>query len=763
MDPRSSAPGNTGAEPPMESVRLERTIEQLARQTGVPFDPLLARDAALRATQAIPGTERSQRFEQVIAAASECSLRVTPIRASLTDVVWMARRDSPVIAISRSGEWVVLARRGLFRLRIANRDGRPGDESIRREALARELGLTDADSPTEFAVVHPERPAAALDGNKGRSAGGVGTEASDGGHGHGHGHGNGHGGHGGHGHGHGAHAHPEPYQRLLGLMRAEMPDVWSIVLFSVITGILYLAVPLTVDAVVNNIAFGGQEQVYLQALVILSVALLAFLGLLAFVRAVQHYLTEIIQRRIFVRLAADLAYRLPRVTANATDRIHAPELVNRFFDVVTVQKSTALLLLDGVNVVLSAVIGMVVLGFYHPSLLAFDLVLLALVCFVVFGLGRGAVKSSIQESFSKYSIAGWLEEVAHFPNLFKSPGAGQFALDRTDVLARRYLDARKSHFRVLIRQISGLLAIQALASSSLLVVGGVLVLSGELTLGQLVASEIIVNAVVSSVAKLGKHLEGWYDAMAAVDKLGYLVDLETEREAGDVPTDRTRPALVEVSGLSFAYDHKPVLSDVSFVLEPGSRTALSAPLGGGASSLLDLLYGLRNPTSGHVVMDRLDLRQWSLEALRRDVSIVRGHEIIDATISENVRLARTDIGLDEVREALDAVGLLEDVLVMPKGMDTPLLLGGRPLTKLQRTRLVLARAIVGRPRLLLIDEALDGLEPSVLHALASVLFDRARPWTLLVATHDAEVMQLCDRQVKLDSAKSNGTSHSGNH
>jgi ABC-type bacteriocin/lantibiotic exporter with double-glycine peptidase domain len=755
MDPRSSETGTQGAEVPTQALRLARTIEQLARQTGVPFDPLLARDAALRATQAIVGSDRSHRFEQVVAAASECSLRVTPIRASLTDVVWMARRDSPIIAISRTGEWIVLARRGLFHLRIAHRDGRPGDESIRRETLARELGLTDADGPSEFAVVHPERPAAALDGNKGLSAGGVGTEATNGGNGHGHGN--------SHGHGHGAHPHPEPYQRLLGLMRAEMPDVWSIVLFSVITGILYLAVPLTVDAVVNNIAFGGQEQVYLQALVILSVALLAFLGLLAFVRAVQHYITEIIQRRIFVRLAADLAYRLPRVTASATDRIHAPELVNRFFDVLTVQKSTALLLLDGVNLVLSAVIGMVVLGFYHPSLLAFDLVLLALVCFVVFGLGRGAVKSSIQESVSKYSIAGWLEEVAHFPNLFKSPGAGQFALDRTDVLARRYLDARKSHFRVLIRQISGLLAIQALASSSLLVVGGVLVLSGELTLGQLVASEIIVNAVVSSVAKLGKHLEGWYDAMAAVDKLGYLVDLETEREAGEVPADRSRPARVEVSGLSFAYDHKPVLSDVSFSLEPGSRTALSAPLGGGASTLLDLLYGLRNPTNGHVLVDRLDLRQWSLEALRRDVAIVRGHEIIDATISENVRLARTDIGLDEVREALAAVGLLEDVLVMPKGMDTPLLLGGRPLTKLQRTRLVLARAIVGRPRLLLIDEALDSLEPEVIHALSSALFDRTKPWTLLVATHDMEVMQLCDRQVKLDSTQPTGKPHAGNH
>lgn len=733
MDPinASSEDRTNGSAPQTEAIRLARAIEQIARQTGVSFDPLLARDAAARAVLSNPGTEPSHRFEQLIAAASECSLRVVPIRSTLAEVVWMARRDSPIVAITPTGEWIVLARRGIFHLRIANADGKPGYQRIRRETLARQLGITSASQSAEFAVVHPERPAADLDGHGGMSAGGVPAN-------HGHGHGHAH-----------DHAHPEPHRRLMGLLRAEMPDVWSIVLFSVITGILYLAVPLTVDAVVNNIAFGGQQQVYVQALVILSAALLAFLGLLAFVRAVQHYLAEIIQRRIFVRLAADLAYRLPRVTASATDRIHAPELVNRFFDVLTVQKSTALLLLDGVNLVLSAVIGMVVLGFYHPSLLAFDLVLLALVCLVVFGLGRGAVRTSIQESVSKYAIAGWLEEVAHFPNLFKSPGGSQFALDRADLLARRYLDARRSHFRILMRQIGGLLALQAIASSSLLVVGGVLVLSGELTLGQLVASEIIVNAVVASVAKLGKHLEGWYDAMAAVDKIGYLVDLETEREAGDVPSDRTRPARVDVAGVSFSYDHKPALGDLSFSLAPGRATAILAPLGGGASTLLDLLYGLRPPSEGHVLIDRLDVRQWYLEALRQDVALVRNHDIIDASVADNIRLARADIGLDEVREALATVGLLDDVLQLPQGLDTPLLFGGRPLTSMQRTRLVIARAIVGKPRLLLLDEVLDGLEPAALESLVTALFAPSRPWTLVVTTHDPDVIRRCDHQIRL--------------
>jgi putative ABC transport system ATP-binding protein len=724
---------------------LESTLEQLCRLTGLAFDPTLARQAARRALDAHPGSEPSARFEQLTAAASECCLRVTTIRLPLADAVWRARPDSPLVVVPRTGPvWRVLARRGTFHLKVAHTDGRPGHTLIRREALARELGLSDSQATVDLAVVHPERPVATLDGKLGQRSGGHGGKGHDheaGDHG---------------GHHHSDHAHPEPHHRLAGLMRAEMPDVWAVVLFSVITGILYLAVPLTVDAVVNNIAFGGQQVVYIQALTILSVALLAFLGLLAFARGVQHYLAEVIQRRIFVRLTADLAYRLPRVTASSLDRVHAPELVNRFFDVVTVQKATSLLLLDGVNVVLAGVIGMVVLGFYHPFLLAFDLVLLLLVCLVIFGAGRGAVRTSIAESVSKYAVADWLEQLAQFPNLFKGPGGAQFALDRADHLARIYLDARKTHFRILIRQIGGFLALQALASSVLLVVGGVLVLQGELTLGQLVASELIVNAVLTSVAKLGKHLEAWYDAMAAVDKLGYLVDLQTEPESGEVPVRRAEGAAVHAASASAGYDpHHPLFQDVTFRLEPGTRAAVVGPEGCGVSALLDLFFGLRPAAAGHVTVDELDLRQWSVESLRRDVALVRHHDFVDGTLVENLRLGRTDVGLDDVREALEQVGMLAEALAMPDGLETRIRTGGRPLTTLQRTRLILARALIGRPRLLLLDEVLDGIDPEAFEQLSRLIFDPQRRWTVLIATRDPELIRRCSQVIQLAPCRLN--------
>lgn len=704
---------------------LVRCVERLAMMTGVDADAQAVRAACERAVAGLPGTGPSACYARLEQAAAECGLRVVPLRMALSEVLWRSRPDSPFVALASDSTWRVFAGRGLFRARVGDPVAGVELPTVSREALAATLGIADCHAASDFAVVQPLAPSGAL-------AHGAGHHDDD-----------------GHGHGHG-HAHPEPHHRLWGLLRAEMPDIRAIAIFSVITGILYLAVPLTVDSVVNNIAFGGQQRVYQQALLVLSIALLAVLALLAIVRAVQHYLAEVIQRRIFVRLAADLAHRLPRVSASAIDGVHAPELVNRFFDVATVQKSSSMLLLDGVNLVLSAVIGMVVLAFYHPSLLAFVAVLLALLVLVLFGLGRGAVRTSIEESRAKYAVAGWLEELAHFPNLFKGPGGSRFAVERADLLVRRYLAHRRSHFRVLMRQIGGLLALQAVASSALLSVGGFLVLSGELTLGQLVASEIIVTAVVSSVAKLGKHLEGWYDAMAAMDKIGHLVDLETEREGGDRPARREGPARVEVRGVEHTSDGGgPVLGGVSFTAAPGSCTALVAPAGGGSSTLLDLVFGLRTPTAGSLSVDGVDLRQWSLSDLREDVVLVRGHEVVDATVAENVGLARPGLGVDEVREALRLSGLLDEVLAMPAGLDTPLLLGGRPLTAVQRTRLVLARAIATRPRLLLLDGTLDALAPEDLGPLLATLSDPARGWTLLVATREPRVIAGCAQEVQL--------------
>ncbi|MFN2426851.1 MAG: peptidase domain-containing ABC transporter [Candidatus Binatia bacterium] len=546
------------------------------------------------------------------------------------------------------------------------------------------------------------------------------------------------------------HAGPSPWRRFHALLRPERADIAVVFVFSVVNGLLLLATPLTVDAVVNNIAFGGQEQVYLQALLVLSFVLFMFLALLAALRAAQHYVMEVIQRRLFLRVTADMAYRLPRVESAALAESGGPELVNRFFEVITVQKSSSLLMLEGINVTLSALIGLIVLGFYHPFLLAYDVILVATLAIVVVGMGRGAVATSIRESKAKHAVAAWLEQIALFPLAFRSRGAGDLALHRADELGRDYLDARRAHYRVLLRQVTGLLALQAVASSALLTIGGYLVLRGELTLGQLVASELIVGAIVSSVAKFDKQLESWYDAMASIDKLGHLVDLPIERDHGERPVGRSGPAALELRRVTFGYDPaSPLFSDLSLTLRPGSRVAVVCPAGYGASTLLNLVYGLRDPQKGMVLVDGIDVRHWDLFHLREQVALVRGSEIVDGTIADNVRFGRDDLTLDEVRRALECVGLIDEVLRLPGGLHTRLRAGGRPLSSTQRARLMLARATVVRPRLLMLDELLEGLDIQAVTELEAYLFGSDNPWTLVLVTRDPDLVGRCDEVVRI--------------
>jgi ABC-type bacteriocin/lantibiotic exporter with double-glycine peptidase domain len=522
--------------------------------------------------------------------------------------------------------------------------------------------------------------------------------------------------------------------------------------------VLYLAAPLAVDAVVSNLAFGSQSRPFVQALVVLALALLGALGLQALVAAVQYVVAEVIQRRIFVRAAADLAYRLPRVRVQELDEIHAPELVNRFLDVVTVQKSTALLLLDGVNLVVGSLIGMLLLSLYHPALLLFVLVLLLLVLGGLALLGRGAVRSSIAESRLKYDVVNWFESVVTFPNLFKGPGGSLLANERANQLAGGYLSKRAAHFAIVMRQVVALLLLSVLASASLLLLGGWLVISQQITLGQLVASELIMGSIVVAMTKMGKKLEAWYDVLAAMDKLGHLFDLRIEREDGEQPSVVGGAMSLRACDLEFGREGQaPVFSHLNFEIAAGGRAAVIGPHGSGASSLLDMLFGLRQPLSGHLSVGGLDLRSWYLEALRERVMLLRRDEIVEGSVVDNLRLGRPDVGMDEVRHALERVGLLDDLLHRPDGLNLRLKPGGAPLSGNQRTRLLLARAWVQRPQLLLLDEILDGLGSDCFEALCDTVFDPELPWTVVVATREEAVAMRCGQRIVLGRLGTNSS------
>ena len=688
-------------------------IEYLAGAHGFEIDA-----AALETTLRRAGRHRGA-YATVQWLANEVGLVTALVRRPLTEVIadadpaypWLALRSGPDGL--PEGLAVLAATRGGARVVMPGEHARPARWTT--ASLVEWLGVASASVPVNWVLSEPAAPLSAMRSRDGGPA-------------------------------------LHPYTRLRALLEGERRTLWVAVVYSVVIALLSLVVPIAVQSLVNTIAFGS----VLQPLVVLTLFVFVALGFSTVMNALRAGVVEIIQRSIFARVATDVTWRLLRVRVDAFDRYHGPELVNRFFDTVTVQKSAALLLIDGLSILMQTVIGMLLLALYHPWLLAFDVLLMAAMSIIIFVLGRGALGTSIKESKAKYELEAWLEQLAAHLVTFKSAGGAAYAVDRSHHLLEDYLSYRKQHFRILIRQVVGSFALKAIASSALLGIGGWLVINRQLTLGQLVASELIVAGMLSAFTKFGKQLEVFYDMSAAIDKLGVLVDLPLERTGSEADLPAHGPMRLTMRDLRVQYADgtRPALVVRAWDIPSGARVGVTGPNGSGKSTLADVLFGLREQSTGSLRLDGVDVRSLPLTSLRRDVALVRGVELFPGTVLDNVRLGRDDLSHADVSRALEDVGLLEELLSMPQGLDTELHPHGRPLSHRQACRLMIARAIAGRPRLIILDGALDHMDRREdQERLAMALFSLDAPWTLLCVTERPDLLARCTRVVRLQDGE----------
>lgn len=496
-----------------------------------------------------------------------------------------------------------------------------------------------------------------------------------------------------------------PWQRLRALVSIERRDLSIIVVYASVVGLLSLVIPIGVQTLVTTLAFGALMQPIVVMMVLLA-SVLAFVGIL---RTLQFQVVELLRQRAFARTAVDVAHRLPRADASRIG-VAPPELVNRFLDVIVVQKSATGLLTDGLALVLQTTIGMLVLAFYHPFLLAFDATLVVCLAGIVL-LGHGATRASVDMSKAKYEVVAWLEEIGRHTIAFKSPGGMAHATARTTDVLRSYLAKARKRFSIVFRQMLATHALQAVAFTALLGIGGWLVIRRQLTIGQLIAAEIIVAGIVDGFTKIGKHFESYYDLLAAMDKLGQLVDVPCERADGHV--ERVRGGLrgaatLALRDVSVEIGSRTLLANVSFDLEKGESMGIVGGEASGKTVLARVLWGLLAPDRGTIEIAGFDTRNVALDTVRRQVAVVgETPEIFSGSVAENASLSGAS--REEIQHVLAAVGLSDAVRALPMGVDTHL--GSSPmLSASQLARLMIARAILGKPRVLVVDGILDDLD-----------------------------------------------------
>ena len=533
--------------------------------------------------------------------------------------------------------------------------------------------------------------------------------------------------------------------------------------YAILAGVLGLSLPLGVQAIIGLVSGG----MLLQPVIILMGLVVVGTFAAGSVQVLQLAVVERMQERIFARHALELARDLPRVDLEALGGTDLPELTNRFFEIVTIQKSLAKLLTESVAALLSILTGLVLLTFYHPYLSLFGGGLLVALAFTLWVTGRRGLRTSLAESAAKYRIAHWLQELARHRSSFHLAGDSALPVARMDREVDSYLGHRQDHFRVLARQSMAVVIMKTLVTGGLLIIGAALVLERRISLGQFVASELVIVSVLVAVEKLIFSLSTVYDALTSAEKSGNLRDLPIIA-GSDVPQigeDRhahisrsadARGVAVTTNDLSYRYGPggDAVLRAVSLHVQPGERVALVGSEGAGASTLLRVLAGVQAAYEGSVAFDDWSLRDLPQATVRGTVSLVEPIiTLVDGTLDENVSMGRDGVGPRDVAEALDLVGLREYVHALPAGMQTTVGPGGETLPSHVVRKVLLARAVVARPRLLLFDEFFHHLEPAAKGPLLTRLCDARRGWTIIAASHDPAFLTACDRVLLLENGQ----------
>lgn len=524
-----------------------------------------------------------------------------------------------------------------------------------------------------------------------------------------------------------------PLKRFYNLLELDKKDIYQLFFYAIFAGLISLSLPLGIQAIIAFIQSGRVSASWI-VLIILVVSGVGLVGILSFM---QLRITENLQQKIFVRSSFEFAARLPKIKSKDLYGTYPPELTNRFFDTLTIQKGTSKLLTDFSAAILQIVFGLILLSLYHPYFIVFGLLLFLLLYFIFKFSYTSGLETSLKESKFKYKVAGWLQEMARNNFSFKNELNYDFALQKNNKIVANYINYREKHFSVIKKQFTQLIFFKIIITASLLSIGGYLVLSQEMNIGQFVAAEIIILLVINSVEKIILGLESFYDVLTAVEKIGQITDLELEENIESEKDNCYANITLKTENLNFKFPDSPTnaLNSISLEIEQGEKIVIEGENGSGKTTLIRLLSGLLDQNSGAFYINDDTFRKINIKQYRSQIgNIIHNETPFEGTILENITFNDPTISTEDLKWALDGVQLSSFIKLLPKGLNTHIYPEGKQLTSSNAQKILLARSIIHKPKILFYEDPTDTMDESVANGIIDFITSDQNKWTIIVSS-----------------------------
>jgi ABC-type bacteriocin/lantibiotic exporter with double-glycine peptidase domain len=540
-----------------------------------------------------------------------------------------------------------------------------------------------------------------------------------------------------------------PLQRFINLLRLDKRDISQIFFYAIFAGLVSLSLPLGIQAIINLIQSGrvSTSWVLLVIVVVIGVALVGILSLM------QLRITENLQQKIFVRSSFEFSYRLPKIKFEELYNQYPPEIANRFFDTLTIQKGTSKLLVDFSTALLQIIFGILLLSFYHSFFIFFGILLLILLYSIFKFSYNSGLNTSLKESKYKYKVVSWLQELARNNFSFRKRDNFEFALSKNNELVNGYLEYREKHFGVIKRQFIQLIVFKVIITLSLLLIGGFLVLNQQMNIGQFVAAEIIILLVINSVEKIIVGLETFYDVLTSVEKIGLITDLQTEETAVNEPNYCFTNISLETENVKFKFpdSNDNVIENINLKIEPSEKIVLQGENGSGKTTLIRLLSGLIEPTYGSFFINDDTYRKIDLNQYRSHIgTIIHGETPFEGTIRENLTFNNPHISHEDIKWAIESVKLGSFIKSLPNGLDTKIITDGKQMSSSNAQKILLARSIINKPKILFYEDPLDKMDEKTATEIIDFIMNEKNNWTVIVSSKNDYWKQKSTRIITLN-------------